>query len=40
VQNSVPHLTRQFRTWLESDAKVRRQLSSLEQELDQPDHPK
>ena len=36
----VPGLTRRFGARLESDAKVRRQLKSLEQELGGSDHPK
>ena len=36
----VPSLTRRFGARLESDAKVRRQLKSLEQELGGSDHPK
>jgi hypothetical protein len=37
---SVPNLTRRFGAWLESDAGVRRQLKSLEQELDGSDRPR
>jgi putative transposase len=37
---SVPNLTRRFAAWLATDAKVRRQLKTLEQELDESDHPK
>jgi hypothetical protein len=36
----VPSLTRRFGARLESDATVRRQLKSLEQELGGSDHPK
>ena len=35
----VPNLTRRFGSWLATDAKVRRQLESLEEELDESDHP-
>jgi Transposase IS200 like len=37
---SVPNLTRRFGAWLATDARLRRQLRSLEEELDQSDHPK
>ena len=37
---SVPNLTRRFDAWLATDAKLRRQLRSLEEELDRSDHPK
>ena len=37
---SVPNLTRRFAAWLGTDAKVRRLLKSLEQELGESDHPK
>jgi REP element-mobilizing transposase RayT len=39
-EESVPNLTRRFGAWLESDAKVRRKLRSLERELDGSDLPK
>ena len=37
---SVPNLTRRFDAWLVTDAKLRRRLRSLEEELDRSDHPK
>ena len=37
---SMPNLTRRFGAWLATDARLRRQLRSLEEELDQTDHPK
>ncbi len=37
---SVPDLTRLFDAWLATDAKLRRQLRSWEEELDRSDHPK
>ena len=37
---SVPNLTRRFDAWLATDAKLRRRLRSLEEELDRSDHPK
>jgi hypothetical protein len=37
---SVPNLTRRFGAWLATDAKLRRQLRSIEEELDQVNHPK
>jgi putative transposase len=36
----VPNLTRRFSTWLKTDAKVRRQLKSLEEQLEEPESPK
>jgi hypothetical protein len=37
---SVPNLARRFGAWLATDAKLRRQLRTLEEELDQSNHPK
>jgi hypothetical protein len=37
---NVPNLTRRFGGWLVTDASVRMQLRSLEEGLDEPDHPK
>jgi hypothetical protein len=37
---SVPNLTRRFSAWLAADAKTRKQLTSLEDELDESGHPK
>jgi hypothetical protein len=36
----VPNLTRRFGDWLASDARLRKQLTTLEEELDRADHPK
>lgn len=35
---SVPNLTRRLGTWIATDAKLRKQLKSLENELDETDH--
>ena len=37
---SVPNLTRRFGAWLATDARLRKNLRSLEEELDETDHPK
>jgi putative transposase len=37
---SVPNLTRRFGVWLATDARLRKQLRTLEAELDDTDHPK
>ena len=37
---SMPNLTRRFGAWLATDARLRGQLRTLEEELDQSDHPK
>ena len=37
---SVPNLTRRFGDWLATDARLRKQLRSLEEELDGSGHPK